>query len=147
MSYTIYKFMTPIGAFQIGDDIISGGYPAADPTTGVAMVEGEAYGGGYVGEPVSVPFSYLTIIATNVDFSQLESYINYDNLPAPETKPNLATIHCTTVSAPSAQASTANTTTSLAPAASGTSTGNMLLYGLIGIGVVFLVVKATKKAD
>ena len=85
MAYTIYKFVTPYNNFLVGDDIISDGYPYT-PTNGSApVVDGEAYGGGYRGERVEVPYSALAIVASNIDFSSLADYINYGSLPLPES--------------------------------------------------------------
>lgn len=95
-TFTVYKLITPyayrdckkmggIGVsgclewvtrnFKVGDTLISNN---DIPVSAISFVDGRLFSGG-VEQQVSIPLSVLNKVATNIDASQLNTYINSGN--------------------------------------------------------------------
>lgn len=64
---------------KVGDIVVvpgNYGATATDPETGESGVNGQVYGGGLNGAQTYVPLSYLTLIASDVDSSQVQTYMS-----------------------------------------------------------------------
>ena len=87
MNYSIYKLNADFNGLKSGDDLIALGAPYYD-STGTLAVQGEVYGSGYTGQIMSVPASMLAVVASCVDSNKIECFMNYSNIPTPESNPN-----------------------------------------------------------
>lgn len=146
MTYNIYKLNTSVGNFQAGDDVISNNMPYQG-NNGQLLLQGEIYGSGYLGQIAAIPTSMLVPVANNVDSSLLECYINYSQIPTPESNPNAANIgscscySCSQspmpVNAPATAPKTVKKTKSMMPE---------LVAGVLIVGIIAFAVVEYRKA-